>query len=169
MCGWAGGRQTMAGDLEAIRSLLGAGADPLVTNLAHEAPLHLAARRGDLAAVKLLSAARGAADLPGAGGRTALHLAVLAGAVGAVQYLCEVRGADTTLTDDSGRTALQLAHEAAGEGSVRPASAVLPGRAGATGESDGVAARGASAGRMRTGEAERIVRWLQGAAAPPPL
>ena len=34
---------------------------------------------------------------------------------------------------------------------------------------EAVAARGASAGRMRTGEAEWIVRWLQGAAAPPPL
>jgi Ca2+-binding EF-hand superfamily protein len=96
-------------DVEAVKSLLEAGANAAAANKIGEAPIHTAARAGNLRMVKLLASAVPNINQPGPEGRTALHFAVESGSLGLVQTLCETFGSDIAYQTNSGETAAQLA------------------------------------------------------------
>lgn len=97
-------------DVDAVKSLLEAGANVNTLNLRGEAPIHVAARAGALRIVKLVAAAApGDINQPGPEGFTALHLAVESGSLALVQTLCETFGADISYQANNGETAKQLA------------------------------------------------------------
>jgi ankyrin repeat protein len=103
---------TRRGDVEVVRHLLAAGADPDATTDLGEAPLHFAVEGHypddppDLFAALLDAGAD--VDEEDDSGITPLMIAAVRADPGAVEYLIE-RGADVGIRDRTGRTALLLA------------------------------------------------------------
>ena len=110
-------------NLEIVRLLLAAGADPNLRTLSRT-PMSLAARTGDVEVVQLLLAAGAKTSgecwsplskLPRPKGglafcHNAIHEASEKGFTDVVRLLCS-KGADTSVTNHEGKTALQLANE----------------------------------------------------------
>jgi ankyrin repeat protein len=135
----------MAGDVEVMRALVDAGADPSKATKQGTTPLMLAAGLGSiqgvdrvppdqaLAAVTLCLERGGDVKATNALGETALHGAVYRGSNPIVQLLVE-RGADVNAEDKGGRTPLSLAEGVyrAGAFIILPETAALLKKLGAT-------------------------------------
>ena len=108
-------------DVESVRSLLSAGADPDVAQGDGLTALHLAAEAGQLQIMELLL--RAGADVEPTtriGHYTPLHLASLTGQVDAVRLLLDAGANPAVTATTSGATPLHLAAKAlGGEGAVR--------------------------------------------------
>ena len=101
-------------DVDAVKSLLEAGANPSTANKSGEAPIHLAAMAGNLSIVKMIAADVTNINQQGPGGRTALHFAVQSASLSVVQTLCETYGADISSQSNDGETPVQLAQRVLG-------------------------------------------------------
>jgi ankyrin repeat protein len=113
-------RAAKSSDVEAVRLLLSAGADPLMPAAAGVTPLMVAAGQGwmtdwtigteeeSVETVRALLAAGADVNARNTRGETALHGAADRGAEHVVQFLAE-SGADLALRDTSNRTALDVA------------------------------------------------------------
>ena len=111
------------GNVDTVRALLAAGADPLITTEAGTAPLHVATWGGDpyfrdwtddekknlLAVTELLVARGGDVNSAGEHGWTALHGAAYKGVDTIVQFLID-KGARTEVFDEYGQTPLSIAN-----------------------------------------------------------
>ncbi|MFC6092810.1 ankyrin repeat domain-containing protein [Saccharothrix lopnurensis] len=99
------------GDDTTVRTLLGGGADVLVTERSGQTALHKAAEQGSAEVVTALVRAGSIVDAPVATtGQTPLHIAVRHGNTGAARVLL-ASGARPDLLDHLGRTPLDLARE----------------------------------------------------------
>ncbi|GAA1284070.1 ankyrin repeat domain-containing protein [Saccharothrix xinjiangensis] len=99
------------GDGTTVRTLLGGGADVLVTERSGQTSLHKAAEQGSAEVVNALLRAGSIVDAPVATtGQTALHIAVRHGNTEAARVLL-ASGARADLVDHLGRTPLDLARE----------------------------------------------------------
>jgi ankyrin repeat protein len=101
---------TRNSDLDAARSLLGAGADPNVAQGDGMTPLHLAAERGNVEMAKLLIGARANVNAKTRIGEyTPLHVASAGGHVQVVEALLSAGADASARTSNSGVTPLHLA------------------------------------------------------------
>lgn len=96
-------------DLDAVKSLLEAGANANIANKMGLAPIHLAAKAGNARIVKLLAPAVTNINQAGPDGFTALHCAIESADLGLVQSLCETFGADISSQTNHRETPAQLA------------------------------------------------------------
>lgn len=92
----------LQGELERVKELLDAGADPNTRCNAGWTPLHEAAQRGFADTVKVLLERGANPNVPGAENVTPLHDAAQSGCLQAVRTLI-LHGADKFLRDSSGR------------------------------------------------------------------
>lgn len=96
-------------DVERVRALLQAGADPNLSNRYGSNPMQLAAEVGDAAIIKLLLDAGADVDSPNPEGQTALMLVARTGKVDAAELLVK-KGADVNAVERwGGQTALMWA------------------------------------------------------------
>lgn len=100
-----------AGDVEAARALLRAGADPDTPRVHGFTPLQRAVLRDDLTMVGVLLAAGADPEAPALEGLTAAHVAAEAGSAGALRLVVEA-GADLDARSGNGMNAID--HAAAG-------------------------------------------------------
>jgi ankyrin repeat protein len=112
---------TKRGDVAAVRSLLGEGADPNVTQGAGLSALHMAAQEGNLEIAKLLLGAGAKVEAKTQIGEyTPLHLASEGAHASIVRALLEVGADPGAVTTTTGVTPLHLAAKTVnGEGAVR--------------------------------------------------
>ena len=100
-------RASIRGDLDEVRALLAAGADPNTANWYGETSLHTAALYGYEAIVPLLLAAGADPNAANQYGSTPLHHAATIGYKTIVQLLLAA-GANPTLRNKDGKTPFQL-------------------------------------------------------------
>jgi len=102
-------RAVYDGNVDEVRRLLAAGADPAAENVFGATPMMLAAQRGDAALIRLLLDAGVDADSPNAEGQTALMVVARTGSVEAAKLLLK-HGADIHARENwGGQTALMWA------------------------------------------------------------